>query len=176
MTYAKPAEMALRKPVALAVDDDPIMREILHELLTQHGYDCASAEDGDVALWSLRTRPADLVVLDMIMPNREGIETLRDIKLRWPGTRVIMISGGTQAMAAGPLLAMAKGLGADAVMLKPLQGAAFLSQFVADGVPWAHFDIAGAAYHTGGRYAYNPDKGASGFAVRMFTDLVQAIF
>lgn len=54
-------------------------------------------------------------------------------------------------------------------------GAAFLSQFVDADIPWAHFDIAGSAYHTGGRYAYNPDKGASGSAVRLFVDLVQSL-
>lgn len=51
------------------------------------------------------------------------------------------------------------------------QGAAFLSQFVEEGIPWAHFDIAGSAYHTGNRYLYNPDKGASGSAVRLFADI-----
>ncbi len=51
------------------------------------------------------------------------------------------------------------------------QGAAFLSQFVNEGITWAHFDIAGSAWHTGNRYAYNSDKGASGSAVRMFAQL-----
>jgi leucyl aminopeptidase len=51
------------------------------------------------------------------------------------------------------------------------QGAAFLSQFVKEEVPWAHFDIAGSAWNTGSRYPYNPDKGASGAAVRLFTQL-----
>ncbi len=51
------------------------------------------------------------------------------------------------------------------------QAAAFLSQFVDEGIPWAHFDIAGAAYNTGSRYPINPDKGASGAAVRLFTQM-----
>lgn len=50
------------------------------------------------------------------------------------------------------------------------QGAAFLSQFVKEGVTWAHFDIAGTAYNTT-RVPYNPDKGATGSAVRLFVDL-----
>ena len=53
------------------------------------------------------------------------------------------------------------------------QGAAFLSQFVDEKIPWAHFDIAGSAYHTGSRYPYNPDKGASGSAVRLFVQLIE---
>ncbi len=55
------------------------------------------------------------------------------------------------------------------------QGAAFLSQFVTEGIPWAHFDIAATAWHLGGRYNYNPDRGASGFAVRLFADLVLSL-
>lgn len=51
------------------------------------------------------------------------------------------------------------------------QAAAFLAQFVENDIPWAHFDIAGVAYHTGGRIAYNPDKGASGSGVRLLADL-----
>jgi leucyl aminopeptidase len=51
------------------------------------------------------------------------------------------------------------------------QGAAFLSQFVNKDVKWAHFDIAGSAWNTGNRYSYNPDRGASGAAVRLFTQL-----
>ena len=54
------------------------------------------------------------------------------------------------------------------------QGAAFLSQFVESGVKWAHFDIAGSAWNTGNRYAYNPDRGASGAAVRLFTQLAMS--
>jgi leucyl aminopeptidase len=53
------------------------------------------------------------------------------------------------------------------------QGAAFLSQFVEDGITWAHFDIAGTAWHTGNRLPYHPDKGASGAIVRLFTHLAQ---
>lgn len=56
------------------------------------------------------------------------------------------------------------------------QGAAFLSEFVKPEIPWAHFDIAGVAYNTGGRHPANPDKGASGFAVRLFADLTQQFF
>ncbi|MCC6278741.1 MAG: leucyl aminopeptidase [Oligoflexia bacterium] len=49
-------------------------------------------------------------------------------------------------------------------------GAAFLSQFVTEGTPWAHFDIAPTAY-SAGRFAYNPDKGATGVIVRLFSQL-----
>jgi DNA-binding response OmpR family regulator len=109
-------------PRVLVVDDDPIAREMASETLISAGYACATAEDGDVALVALGAQPADLVILDMIMPNKEGIETLGEIKRRWPATRVIMVSGGTRAMQPQTLLGMASSLGADATMLKPLWG------------------------------------------------------
>lgn len=52
--------------------------------------------------------------------------------------------------------------------------AAFLSEFVESDIPWAHFDIAGTAYHTGDRLPYNPKKGASGCMIRTMLELVQS--
>ncbi len=51
--------------------------------------------------------------------------------------------------------------------------AAFLQNFVGEGIPWAHFDIAGTAWHTGNRLAYCPNKGASGVMVRTFVELAK---
>lgn len=53
--------------------------------------------------------------------------------------------------------------------------AGFLEQFVGEDIPWAHFDIAGTAWHTGDRVAYNPKKGASGVMIRTWLELVQAL-
>jgi leucyl aminopeptidase len=55
------------------------------------------------------------------------------------------------------------------------QGAAFLKFFVEEDIPWAHFDIAGTAWNTGNRATYNPDKGASGVGVRLFTHLAKIL-
>jgi leucyl aminopeptidase len=52
--------------------------------------------------------------------------------------------------------------------------AAFLEQFVAEGIPWAHFDIAGTGWHTGSRVNYNPKKGASGVMIRTFVELAKS--
>ena len=53
------------------------------------------------------------------------------------------------------------------------KGAAFLSEFVPSEIPWAHFDIAGTAWHIGHRVNYAPDKGASGIMVRTFVELAR---
>jgi CheY-like chemotaxis protein len=113
----------------LIVDDDPILRAIAMELLSREGYHCAEAEDGEIGIAMLQTMRADLVLLDMIMPNKEGIETLMEIKAKWPETAVIAISAGTPSMAPDQLLRMARTFGADATALKPLQ-ASFLIPLV----------------------------------------------
>lgn len=117
--------MSERRSV-LVVDDDPLMREIVGEMLETAGYACRKAVDGVDAIARLVEAAADLVVLDVLMPNKEGIETLREIRERWPATRVIMISAGARVMPAGSLLKAASALGADATAAKPLTAATFL--------------------------------------------------
>lgn len=53
--------------------------------------------------------------------------------------------------------------------------AAFLEQFVEEGIPWAHFDIAGTAWNVNGRFPYHPKKGASGIIIRTFVELAQLV-
>ena len=110
-----------RRPSVLVVDDDPIAREIAMEALVSAGYPCRCAEDGEFGIAAMEARPADLVLLDVVMPNKEGIETLREIKQRWPSTIVIMMSAGTRVMPSQGLLGIASSLGADATMPKPVR-------------------------------------------------------
>ncbi len=110
----------------MIVDDDPVLRLVASEMLSQHGYTVTEAEDGEVALKLLAENRADLIVVDMLMPNKEGIETIQEIKRRWPHTRVVAISGGGKGLDTGYLLSVAKALGADAVYEKPLRASGFL--------------------------------------------------
>src|SRR5688572_26760219 len=110
----------------LVADDDPIQRAILTELLDVAGLGCEEACDGDEALRALNRRPADLVILDMLMPGKDGIEVLTQIKRRWPQTRVLTISAGG-LMSSQQLLHLSRGLGADATMPKPLRRGEFVT-------------------------------------------------
>ena len=101
----------------LIVDDDPVLRMVAGEILRQ---------DGDVALHRMAEERFDLVVVDMLMPNKEGIETIREIKERWPATRLVAISGGGKGLKTEYLLSVAKTFGADAVYEKPLRASGFL--------------------------------------------------
>lgn len=114
------------QPRVLVADDDPIQRAIIGELLDVAGFACEEAEDGDQALRALRRAPADLVVLDMLMPGKDGIEVLLEIRKTWPQTRVLTISAGG-LMSSDQLLHLADGLGADGTMHKPLRRGAFLA-------------------------------------------------
>jgi CheY-like chemotaxis protein len=105
----------------LIIDDDPLLREIAVELLTEAGHACQVAEDGRLGLARLEAATPDLVLLDMIMPNMDGVETLGQIKARWPDLPVVVMSAGTRTMAMQSLLRLAASLGADEVMQKPLQ-------------------------------------------------------
>jgi CheY-like chemotaxis protein len=119
----------------LVVDDDPIQRAIICEVL-QPAYDCREAEDGEDGLRRLEEGPADLVIVDMLMPEKDGIETIGAIRARWPSTRIIAISGGGTSLPSRYLLDTAKAVGADAVMDKPLSRQALpvlVAEVLADG-------------------------------------------
>jgi CheY-like chemotaxis protein len=107
----------------LVVDDDPTVRMIAGEILTGAGHEVAEAADGDEALKQVGEIPFDLVVLDMLMPNKDGLETIAELRGRRPPMRILAISSGGR-MDAGQLLRMALVFGADETMAKPLRSEA----------------------------------------------------
>ena len=119
----------------LVVDDDPIQRAIVCETL-QPAYDCREAVNGEEGLKALAEGPADLVIVDMLMPEKDGIETIAAIRTRWPSIRIIAISGGGASLPTRYLLDTAKAVGADSVMDKPLSRQALpvlVAEVLADG-------------------------------------------
>lgn len=111
----------------LIVDDDAILRAFAVELLTQAGHICEEAADGDLALRWLADHRVDLVVTDMFMPNKDGLEVLREIRTRWPSTKVIGISAGWNQIQAEDILRVAGAVGADAITDKPLTDKKFVA-------------------------------------------------
>ncbi len=107
-------------PFILIVDDDPVFRAIALEALAELTPDLAAACDGKEALEWLLANAADLVVTDINMPNRDGIELIGEIRKRWPHTVIVAVSGGSAAAGADLLLATAKLLGAYCVCHKPV--------------------------------------------------------
>ena len=108
----------------LIADDDPTLRAIAAELLSGEGYHVLEAEDGDQALRIVEAETVDLIVLDMLMPNKDGIETIIELKRRRSSVRILAISSGG-SMDVDSLLKPALAFGADRVMSKPLRISTF---------------------------------------------------
>lgn len=112
----------------LLVDDDPGVRASLADVLNERGYEVAEATDGNDGLRALGREAFDLVVLDILMPGREGIETIREIRKKWAALPVLAISGGS-TYGWCDFLQMASDFGASDTMAKP-----FLDNEFADRV------------------------------------------
>ncbi len=109
----------------LVVDDDDLIRDLIYEILEPQGYQILLAENGNRALEILDKEEIDLIITDIIMPDKEGIETILDIKKRLPHAKIIAMSGGGQ-LEANSYLSMAKRLGVNATLSKPFDPAKLL--------------------------------------------------
>ncbi len=77
----------------LFVDDDPDLREIVTDQLTASGYDVDVADDGDMAIKKLQEKEYEVVLLDITMPHKSGMDVLRYTKEQSLRCRVIMLTG-----------------------------------------------------------------------------------
>jgi CheY-like chemotaxis protein len=111
--------MSEKKKTVLVVDDDNLVQTTFKLLLESKGYQVLLANDGNHALQQLESARVDAVLLDILMPDREGIETLIEIKRRQPRTRVLVMSGGG-IRTKHDFLSVAAKFGADATIKKAL--------------------------------------------------------
>ena len=102
----------------LVIDDDETIREILRAILEREGYRVLEAPDGGEGLKQFTKTPTDLVITDLIMPGKEGIETIRELRQKFPGVKIIAVSGGGR-IGPSSYLKMAKGVGALRTLSKP---------------------------------------------------------
>jgi CheY-like chemotaxis protein len=75
----------------LVVDDDEYIRIMLKKLLEQEGYAVRTAENGKIAVKSLYEKPVDLVVTDIVMPEKEGLETIMELRRDFPNVKLMNI-------------------------------------------------------------------------------------
>lgn len=112
--------MTGKKLRILVIDDEQLIRETICENLIACGFDVTSAVEGDDAARQMSQGPLpDIVVTDIIMPRREGLETISVIRKNYPTVKIIAISGGGRTKTSD-FLATAIDLGANAVLEKPL--------------------------------------------------------
>lgn len=101
----------------LVLDDDPNIRELLREILTRVGHEVVLDGDGRHALTLVEAHQVDLLITDILMPNRDGIETITALRASHPGLRVIAMTGGSAHMQL--YLSIAAKCGAVATLQKP---------------------------------------------------------
>jgi response regulator RpfG family c-di-GMP phosphodiesterase len=99
----------------LVVEDEPSLRKILRVFLSGEGYDVTSAPDVPEALALMEHEHFDLVLTDLRLPTRSGIELLEEVRTRLPTARTVLMSGDADV----PALVRAVERGVDAVLLKP---------------------------------------------------------
>lgn len=106
----------------LFVDDEPLIREEAVQTLLRDGHKVIQASDGREAMKMLETVPVDIVILDIVMPNQDGLETIAQIRELGDETRnvkIITISNGGTMGDSAKYLGWAKSFGADRVLPKP---------------------------------------------------------
>ena len=103
----------------LVADDEEKIRELLENWLTAAGHVATSVGSAKAAFAALKQRTYDLVITDMLMPDGDGLDLIRELKKAQPAVRIVAISGGGQYVEGDYCLRMASGLGVQAVVMKP---------------------------------------------------------
>jgi len=109
----------------LLIEDDNNFRKMLKMTLAQAGHEVVEASDGGQGIDFYRRQPADLVITDIIMPKKEGTETIIQLKNEFPDVKIIAISGGGLNRSNG-YLKVADILGVDRTFSKPFDISEFL--------------------------------------------------
>jgi DNA-binding response OmpR family regulator len=102
----------------LVIDDEELLRRTVQRTLADAGYDVVDAADGEAGLEQLKHGAFDIAVVDIIMPGKEGIETIMQLRRSRPAMKIIAVSGGG-APGEWNLLGVAQRLGADRALAKP---------------------------------------------------------
>ena len=108
-------------PSILVVDDENQIRKLIRETLEQAGYHVTEARDGKEALQQYRLAPADVVIMDILMPDQDGLETTATLRREFPNVKVIAITGGSDVIGILNFLDVAKMLGAHRALQKPFE-------------------------------------------------------
>ena len=102
----------------LIIDDNAQLRSMLNVMLTQAGHEIVEASGGTEGVRLYREQPADLVVVDILMPEKGGLETIVELKKDFPKAKMIGISGGFQKKTDANN-SLADLLGVDRTLSKP---------------------------------------------------------
>lgn len=105
-------------PRILLVDDDDSLRKMLRITLVKMGYEVFEAQSGEDAMSQFREVAPDVLITDLIMPGKEGLEVIADLRRERPAVKIVAISGAGSIVTRN-YLKLARTYGADAVLAKP---------------------------------------------------------
>ena len=114
--------MAGSKKRVLVVDDNEDLRSTVQALLQADGFDVVVAADGEAALALHRKSPADVVITDLFMPDKDGIETIIELRKLYPAVKIVAMSGWTSTQGSD-YLQVAREIGAAVTLQKPFDPA-----------------------------------------------------
>jgi CheY-like chemotaxis protein len=106
-------------PSALVIDDEEQIRFVIRKALEQAGYAVEEARGGKEGLERYRANPADVVLMDILMPDQDGLESIMTLRREFPSARVIAMTGGSAMIGILNFLDVAKMLGACRTIQKP---------------------------------------------------------
>jgi CheY-like chemotaxis protein len=106
----------------LVIDDDDQVRYFIRRTIEKEGHSVSEAADGAEGVRAFQDSATDLVFCDLIMPNKEGLETIRELRALDSNVRIVAISGGFYQTGVD-YLPLAKALGAITVLRKPFHRA-----------------------------------------------------
>lgn len=115
MIDSSTADYRSQLPAVLVADDEEEVRDLLRQILDPDRFRVLEATNGREVLETVKHTPIDLVILDLVMPEAEGIETLQSLRFNRPELKILVISGAF----GGSFLRCARALGAHAVLKKP---------------------------------------------------------
>ena len=104
----------------LIIDDDKHIRDLLRKVLEGAGYNVADAPNGRIAMRMWREDPADLIITDILMPEQDGLEFIRELRRDVPDAKIIALSGGSQRLNLDTL-DIARRFGALNTLNKPFE-------------------------------------------------------
>jgi len=107
------------RPLILLVDDDVTLLQIISGHLHLEGFEVVLAQTAAQAIESLQELTISLVIVDIFMPDQDGMETIGEIRARWPHLPIIAMSGGWRTISPDTILETAKALGAQDALAKP---------------------------------------------------------
>ena len=109
----------------LVVDDEVLLRKLVRKMLEEVGHQVAEATNGNEALAMVERTPPDLVIMDVLMPEREGIETIASLRRAKSAIPILAISGGGRTRMT-EFLTVAEKFGAQGSLRKPFDQKALL--------------------------------------------------